>query len=147
MKLPHHVAASSVLCGGMYASSGSLVLAISAFISGVLIDLDHVLDFLFFAKDKFTIRNFFTYYHKNLWDRFAGVLHSWELMFLLLVLSCLFRHPLIIGVASGAFLHMLMDQVVNPRIIPIHRLFYFLAFRMSKGFKRKLILVESGTSI
>lgn len=142
MKLSHHVAASSILGGGMYASSGSIVLAISTFISGVLIDLDHVLDFLFFARDKFTIRNFFSWYHKNLWDRFAVILHSWELMFLLLVLTCLFRHPFIIGVTSGAFLHMLMDQIVNSRTVPIHRLFYFLAFRMSKGFKRKLILVE-----
>ncbi len=147
MKLSHHIAASTVLGGGMYASSGSPVLAISAFISGVLIDLDHVVDYLFFANDKFTVRNFFTWYHKNLWDRFAVVLHSWELMFLLTVLSCLFQHPVIIGIASGACLHMLMDQIANSRTVPLHRFFYFFAFRMSKGFQRKLILVESGASI
>jgi len=147
MRLPHHVVASSILGGIMYTTTNSLTLAISAVISGVLIDLDHILDYLFFAKDKFSIKNFFTWCNKSLWDRLAVVFHSWELMIIFVVLCCLFHNPILIGTVAGALLHLIMDQFMNYKTAPIHKLFYFLIFRTSKGFRRKYILVERGNKV
>ena len=83
---------------------------------------------MFFAKDKFTVNNFFKWFSKNLWERIAVVFHSWELMFIALTLSIIFPHPVLIGTVAGALLHMILDQLINPKYTPTHKFFYFLIY-------------------
>jgi hypothetical protein len=143
MKFSHHVVSSTLLGAGVYAGTGSEIMAASTVVSGILIDLDHVFDFLVFSKTKFSIRNLFVWCDQCLWDRVTLLFHSWELLLILSIAALSTQNPVLLGIMVGAGFHLASDQVVNPRKNPLHRYFYFLSFRIAKGFSREHILVDS----
>lgn len=143
MKFSHHVVTSTILSGAVYAVTGSTPMAVSTVASGILIDLDHVLDFLVFSNKKFTLKNMFVWCDKCQWEKVTLLLHSWEMMFFLACLAGITGNPVLLGIVIGAGFHLTGDQIVNPRKNPLHRYFYFLGFRIAKGFRREHILVES----
>lgn len=134
---------SALLGAGVYAGTGSETMAVSTVASGILIDLDHVLDFVVFSKMKFSIKNMFVWCDQCLWNKVTLLFHSWELMLLLSIAAISTQNPILLGIMIGAGFHLAADQVVNPRKNPLHKYFYFLSFRIAKGFSREHILVES----
>lgn len=143
MKLSYHIAASSLLGGVLYIFTNSFLITIPTILSGIFIDLDHFIDFFFLTKEKFTIKNFFSFCYKCLWIRLSLILHSWELVFLFCILYWWFRQPILLGIVAGTGLHMIMDQWVNLTRSNISKFFYFLSYRISKGFKLKAMIVDS----
>ncbi len=145
MKTSAHILTSSVLSAGLYAYSHSLPEAASCFVSGVLIDLDHVLDHRLFSGEKFTITNFFSWHNDARWRKLSLVFHSYELYVILCGVAFFVDSALLRGLLWGAGLHLLLDQLANGRMYRLSPWFYFLGFRIAAGFRREKMQLADRT--
>ena len=85
---------------------------------GVLMDVDHVLDY-------------YRWYVRKRRDKVFFLLHAWEYLALFLLIAALFNwSPLLIAALAAYFGHLVTDQVYY-RAFPLG---YFLSFRIIKGF-------------
>ena len=116
-----HAAASLGLGGVAWAATGSPLALPVAVTTGVLVDLDHVIDF-FDSKDQGRRSHMFRPFH------------AWEYLLLTLVVLLIFsQHPLLLVAFLGYLSHLLLDQFVNR----VHPLAYFIVFRAAHGFRRR----------
>jgi len=144
MRPSAHVAASAVISGVAYAATRSPVLSASALLSGIFLDVDHLVDFLLLSGEKLTITNAYSWHEEMRWNKIYLVLHSVEIVALVCLLAAWRRDALLAGLALGAGTHLALDQIFNPRLRPDCRMsawFYFLAYRCRVGF-RKARLVQ-----
>ena len=122
---PHSHAAVSVAIGGaVWGSTQSPYAMVSAVATGLLVDLDHLVEYYWWFVKGDRSRVFF-------------FLHSYELLapgVLAIYLSG--WDPMVIGVMCAFLGHLLSDQLVNP----IKRLGYFWTYRSLKGFRRSEII-------
>lgn len=104
-----------------WAATGSPLALPIAVTTGVLVDLDHVIDF-FDSKDQ---------------GRLCHMLrpfHAWEYLFLALVVLLLSsQHSLFLVAFLGYLSHLLLDQFANR----VHPLAYFIVYRAAHGFRRR----------
>lgn len=134
-----HSVISGVAAAVVYASTDSIAAAGLCLIAGILVDIDHILDYIL----NFGIK---TLSLKAVYDvsvqtgaskgeqgmkRFYLVLHSVELLICLLALTLFFSHPLLIGATVGYGLHLLADLIGNP-VVPQA---YFICWRARIRFK------------
>ena len=137
MKTTSHIVASAMAGAAAYKIAGSAETAAALFLGGVLIDLDHVLDYLILAKEKHTVRNFFSWFNDIRWKRIVVIFHAYELYAILLLLAFCFPDDILTGLATGIGLHLIMDQFGNTQPINgirLSRRFYFLLFRYASDF-------------
>ena len=138
-----HLAAALPLAGGLYLASGSALVATAAGASSVLVDVDHVADYLWLTKGCFRIKGFFRDYRKHRTTKLVLVLHSWELAFLALISAWLWPAPAWLWFAVGGWIfHLVCDQIFNRVGFP----FYFLSYRFLKGFERSRLPCPQGES-
>ena len=131
MKTTAHIYASAAAGGAAYALTGSPAMAVSCLLSGVLLDVDHLLDYWLLSDEPFTVKGFFSWCHEQRWKKIYLVLHSYELYLLLLLAASLFPGRVFAGVLLGTGLHLLMDQLGNKAL---NKWFYFMTFRYRSGF-------------
>lgn len=114
---------------------------LGCFFSGVLIDLDHYLEYYLLRKE-------FPYRYKDLVDfcwyndekKLYLLFHAYEYVFVLWFLIYFFGlSPVWSGLAIGLTIHLLLDQWTNP----IKPLFYFLTFRIKNKFEKIEIISEA----
>lgn len=144
MKASVHLYSSALLGGSIYKISQSAEIAIVAFLSGFLIDLDHVVDFLFLSGEKFNLKDMLSWCHNGRWEKIVLILHSYELYLLLGFLTYFFPHNIFIGLLLGTGLHLILDQIWNCHLRSDFRIspwFYFLAYRVHAGFHRDKLLI------
>jgi membrane-bound metal-dependent hydrolase YbcI (DUF457 family) len=128
-----HLAVALPLAGGLYLAGGSLAMAAAAGAASVLVDVDHLADYLWLNKGRFRARSFFSDYGDHRTTKLVLLLHSWELASLALALAWFWAAPAWIWcVLGGWFFHLACDQAFNQAGWP----FYFLSYRFSKGFER-----------
>ena len=138
MKPAFHAAASFAIAGTLYLYTAA---GASCFIAGVFIDLDHIPDYILQGGLKNTsrgqaLKDFFS----SRGDRLYLVLHSYELLFILLLAGRISGWSMImLGTAAGAASHMVIDQVSNGIKYNLAPLFYFLTLRAMKGFRKELL--------
>lgn len=137
MKPSVHVSTSALLATTLYAYSGSLPVAASCLVSGVLIDLDHVVDFHLFSGERFSITNFFSWCNESRWQKISLIFHSYELFGILCVVSYYLDNAILRGMVWGAGLHLLIDLLANSRKYRLSPWFYFLGYRIAVGFRRE----------
>ena len=140
MTVKTHIGSSALLGLLLYYISSSFIMASSAFLSGILIDLDHLLDFLILSGEKFSIKNLFGWCNEGRWKKITLIFHSYELFALYAVAVYYHPHPLMVGVFFGVGLHLLLDQIGNRYLLKnmaLHQLFYFLTFRVISGFRKE----------
>lgn len=106
------------------------------FISAVLIDLDHVLDyFLFNGFSKFDLFEFLSCKFYDDAGRAFVLFHGWEYLAALLSVGFLIKkskwRSVIFAFALGMFAHLLLDSLVNG----LPNYFYFFSLRALNGFK------------
>jgi hypothetical protein len=58
MKIRTHLYTTTLLSGGLFAATRSSQIAVSCFLSGIFIDIDHVFDFLISQKKNFLSRTY-----------------------------------------------------------------------------------------
>ncbi len=131
MKASRHILISSVGSILVYLIARSTAAAVGFFIGGVLLDLDHVLDYVLNRGLVIRPSYFFRAFKREAFEYIVVFCHSWELIIAaLLVVWFLGWVPFWTGLAVGAGLHLLLDTVFNKHSPPA----YFMAFRLCNGF-------------
>ena len=123
-------------------ATGSAPLAAAVFAGGFLIDLDHVVDYAVFEKQR-DLRPgaFLRYYVEGHIRRAVLVLHSYELFLLLGVLAWWSQSILLRGYLVGALMHLALDIVFNGRITPYSiAAFYSFGYRLAHRFDAHALL-------
>ena len=114
--------------------------AVFSFLAGVLIDLDHLVDF--YSSHSFTLkaRTIYDACARIDLDRLYLPLHSYELLAIIWVTIYFFSLADIWkAIAIGLTQHLIFDQFTNP----LKTLSYFLTYRAMKGFDKRLLLREA----
>lgn len=140
MKPSQHIVASAAIATGLQFTLHSWPATLGCFFSGVLIDLDHYLDYCIIHKK-------FPFKYQDLVEFCFDIdvkqhylfLHAYELMFILWVLIYyLGLGKIWIGIALGLTTHMIFDQFTNP----IKPLFYLITYRAMNGFEKSKIMTD-----
>lgn len=131
MKPQYHAASSALIAGILYLFFKSWSMALSCFISGILIDIDHVYDFVKETGFPFEWKKMYGIICNNDITHWTIVFHSWELVFLLAI-SAWFTdwNPWITGVSAGFGHHVMMDVFHNEVTIPQ----YSFVWRLKNNF-------------
>ena len=134
MKLKQHITISLFFSAFFYTISNSWIIFGSSFISGILIDIDHILDYFMEHRINIQIKQFFDVFHNYKMSRAWLIFHSWELLFLLGISAFIVRwNPWIVGTVVGFTQHIVLDQVFNKP----NKWTYFFFWRLKKGFSSK----------
>ena len=113
---------------------------LACFLSGIFIDLDHVLDYWLARKRLlFTYKELFYFCAKEKEGKLYLVLHSYEFIALFWFMVYYYQWPVVwLGAAVGVSVHIFLDQLDNP----IRPWVYFLCYRFRHGFVREFIFSE-----
>lgn len=135
MTLKQHTVGSAITSAVFFAFTKSWEGTLTCFLSGIFIDLDHVLDFwLVRRKISVTYREVVEF----CFDREGKIylfLHSYELLAVLWAAFFMLGMPPVLGgIASGMSVHTALDQIVNP----VYPLAYFFFYRLKMGFPKAL---------
>jgi membrane-bound metal-dependent hydrolase YbcI (DUF457 family) len=127
MQLRHHIAASTLAATAVYAVSDSAAMAVVTLLSGILVDCDHVIDYLVLHRPPHSMKDMFEKFYASRLTHVLVVLHSWEL---LAIIACAALatgwHPVLTGLFIGLGHHLLLDQIFNN----VRPLGYFLSYRI-----------------
>lgn len=141
MKLKSHIVATITISSIVYFIFNSFSAFISSLIGGILIDLDHLLDYCIHRGINFNVKNFFIWCYNNQWNTLIVFFHSFELILIFWLAIFIFNLGIFwIGLAIGISQHIILDVLGNRDMINLHS--YFFIFRLTKGFKKEYILRE-----
>jgi len=114
MQVRYHIVTSAALSGLLYAMLKSWPMSIACLISGILVDLDHVLDYIVEFGPKPDLKNFLSSFPEGRYHRIFILLHAWEWVVIGTVAVWLTGwQPWAVGALAGYVLHMVFDQFVN----------------------------------
>lgn len=145
MTVKVHIVSSAALAVVIFNETSSAAMALFAFLSGILIDLDHLLDFLVLSGMRFSVKNLFRWCNEGLWEKIVLILHSYELYIIFALFAYYFPHPVTTGICLGVGLHLLLDQIGNRYMLKhlsINPLFYFFTYRAWGGFRKERLRVD-----
>lgn len=136
IKLEHHVVTSFAAAFCAYVVFRSLAAAGGILVGGVLIDIDHFLDYFLHRGMRLDIRELCHLSYNNLFPKLFLILHSYELLVLTWAAYLLgIRNYFFLGCAIGFTIHIFLDQVFNYS----RPLSYFFTYRLIKGFEAEHI--------
>ena len=125
MKLPYHIAVSTVVSGIIYLISKSIALSTASFIVGIFIDLDHIFDVMREHGSTVTIKDFFRICHTAQFERIFLICHGWEWLFVGAVIAWHFSwNQWVVGALIGFTHHMVLDTIHNSSNLRTYSLLY-----------------------
>lgn len=132
-----HLVTTTIACAAVYAGTGSAALTAGLAAGGFLIDVDHVLDYVLFERQR-DLRpgTFLRYYVGGRPQRVVLLLHSYELLVLLAALAWVTRVEWLWGWVLGMLLHLPLDIIFNGKFASgglLH--FYSFIVRARAGFR------------
>ena len=133
-----HLVTTAVACAAVQASTGSVALTAGVAAGGFLIDLDHVLDYLAFERQRdLRPSAFLRYYLAGKTQLVVLLLHSYEVLAALTAAAWLTHLDWLWGYVLGAAaLHLPLDIVFNGKVAGRNMLpFYSFAYRAYAGFR------------
>lgn len=134
MKLKQHITISLFFSAFLFAVSKSWIISTSSFISGFLIDIDHVLDYFWGFRKQFSVKEFFEDHYNGKILFIMVIFHSWELLALLNIYAFTMSwNPWIIGITIGFTQHVVLDQIFNNP----NTWWFFFFWRLNNGFDVK----------
>ncbi|HEY7204451.1 MAG TPA: hypothetical protein VIA61_09155 [Methylomirabilota bacterium] len=127
---------TAAACAAVYAGTGSPALTAGLAAGGFLIDVDHVIDYVVFERQR-DLRpgSFLRYYVNGQARRVVLVLHSYELLALLTAIAWLTGTEWLWGWVFGMLLHLPLDVIFNGKFASgglVH--FYSFIVRARAGF-------------
>lgn len=137
IRVSGHIICSLTISGIIYFIFRSLPLFFVSLLTGVLIDIDHVIDY--YMQESFTlkIKNIYCWCFEARSKFFFLFFHSFELIFLFWVIIYKFKLGIFwIVFAIGLTQHFMLDILFNP----LYTYSYFLFYRIIKGFKKEYLL-------
>ncbi|MGD8561731.1 MAG: hypothetical protein PVG03_04325 [Desulfarculaceae bacterium] len=140
MKLKGHLVASIPLGVAWYLGGGGLAPALGAAAASVLIDVDHLPDYLWWRRARASLSDFFHTNHHNLVPTLMLPLHAWEWIPLGFVLFWFLAGPIWAWALTAAWAyHLSWDQYHNQ----VNGWFYFFCYRAKFGFSRSKLIPYS----
>jgi len=136
-----HLCLAAAFAFFIYQNSASINYVFLFVAGSILIDLDHLIDYFIFYKDKFCLQDFFI-------GRFLKsgkvylFFHSWEITIFLLILSFAFNLRGLSVFSFGLAVHLLIDNFQRK-----NRFFCLLVYRGIKNFDAKVLLPEDNDFI
>ncbi len=132
MKPAQHVMISAGVAAGLWVWSRSIPAVAGCMIGGVLVDIDHHLDYWVVKKKfPFSYKDLSNYFFNLRSGKVYLIFHSWELLFICWGIFSLFQLDIFwYGVLVGVSFHLLCDEVFNP----LKPLGYFMFYRIKHGF-------------
>ena len=132
-----HLVTTAIACGAVYAGTGSLAVTAGLAAGGFLIDVDHMVDYVLFERQR-DLRpgSFLRYYLNGKAERVVLVLHSYELLVLLAAIAWYTNADWLWGWVFGMLLHLPLDIVFNGKFASsglVH--FYSFIVRARAGFR------------
>ncbi len=140
MRTSGHIVVSASVAIFTYATFGELAPAITSFLVGTLIDLDHIIDYIYAHGKKWDWKKVNGAHHEKISGKLYVPLHSYELLLLFFLLTLNpDLTPWRVGITLSVLAHFLCDQFCNPG-----RKFstYFLIHRIIHKFDTKKVLKE-----
>jgi len=132
-----HLVTTALACAGVYAGTESVALTAGLAAGGFLIDVDHVVDYVLFERQRdLRPASFLRYYLGGDVRRAVLVLHSYELLVLLAAVAWLTNVEWLWGWVFGMLLHLPLDIVFNGKFASgglVH--FYSFIVRARAGFR------------
>jgi hypothetical protein len=143
MSLQHHAAISIILSGVLYALFKSWGIAIASLLGGILIDLDHIIDYVREYGIPIDLKKFFHTFYETKYRTLLLILHGWEWLIFLAVAAYLtdWNHW-ILGFLIGYGHHLVLDQLNND----VHVWTYSVVWRWKNGFNAKTAFPGARTS-
>lgn len=141
-----HGACGALGGGAAYLASGSATAGVLFAGVHILMDLDHIADFLVWSRRPYRIKRFFEAEEWDNWPRVTVLLHAFEWLGLMLALLAAFPSWELAGATLGYGSHLLMDHFGNQSDryrAKVHPLFYFIGYRIRKGFRISSMRVYS----
>lgn len=112
-----------------------IVSFVGGILGGLLIDMDHLLDYLFTFGFNFRLDYFISGYQFLKSDKIYVLFHGWEYVIILLAVGYIIKNiklkSFIFALAIGAFFHLSSDVVLNGMSLK----FYSIIFRAKNGFE------------
>jgi hypothetical protein len=136
MGIPGHILTSATAIGIAFGVTRSISLSLGVAIGSLLLDADHFLDYLF-IDDQRSLNpiRFLKYYSKRFPPRRVLLLHSYELLIILLSFAFLTSSKALGGFATGAFIHLVADILPRSnRSIGSRIKLYSFIYRWHHGF-------------
>ncbi|MFC1668187.1 hypothetical protein ACFL1T_02235 [Chlamydiota bacterium] len=146
MQVRYHTLITAIAAGIFFCITKSTTNSIILFISGVFIDLDHVIDYLIYLfetkQKKCSIEHLFeTCEEKKLYHVFL-IFHSYELPIIGWILYFLTDRPLwLFATLFGISLHILLDVIHNP----VRLLLYSFISRAFHQFNADIFYIKKDT--
>jgi len=132
-----HIISSAILGIVIYFFTGSIIAGIIALLTGVFIDLDHLIDFWISApKNPFSVKEFYHMdkYLKSKGDYYTIIfLHAFEWLIILAVLVVIYQNIYLVAIVLSILLHLTLDNFNLKK--QDHPLSYSIIFRVLKKFK------------
>jgi len=130
MKMEHHLAVAAPIAAGTYYFTRSWIYTAMVIVLGVLVDFDHVFDYIR-EEHTFDMKDMFLKSYKGDFVHLYVIFHAWEYIPLSWLIGAAFNNytfSIVFSIAYGA--HMLADQLMN-NVKPFG---YFLTYRIMKKF-------------
>jgi len=109
----------------------SLPCALLCLLTGILVDIDHLFEYIKGVGWHLNLKHFFKFCYEAKYERLYIFLHAYEYFFLIALIIVIsdFNH-LALAVGIGYIQHLIFDQVVNP----VKPMTYFIFYRLKNRF-------------
>jgi len=134
MKPKQHIVVSGIISYMVYMVTKSPISGLASFLAGILIDLDHLIDYCLNYGHTYKLKEIYKAIDELRLAKVYVLLHSYEV--LIVFWGLVFLVPLnhvYFAIAIGMTQHMFFDQLCNPASPKA----YFLIYRIANGFKRE----------
>ena len=138
MKVSAHIIISFSAGALFWLFTKQIYAGLACFVSGVLIDIDHIIDYIIrFGYRGFTVKKLYqaceNTYKKDSARRFKKlyfIFHAYEIAILLWIASIYIKNIYVLAITVGYTTHLIMDCTANP----VHPQAYSIVWRAIKGF-------------
>jgi hypothetical protein len=145
-----HIITSLSLGTIVGALTDSFLAGVFCFLTGIIIDIDHLLDYaIHFGLRGFNIREFYWTCRRLAKPAEKGgvnkiylILHAGEIVILLWLAALISKNIYILSIALGYALHLILDAIANA----IKPQAYFITMRWLNGFNTIALVKENNIS-
>lgn len=114
MKIEHHITVSTIVSVILYMIYKSWGLSIASLLTGIFIDLDHIIDYLIAHGSRIHPREFLLYFYKEKHRKITLLFHAWEWLLCLSIMTVFTEfNPWISGACVGYGHHIIADYIYS----------------------------------
>lgn len=137
MRSRNHIVISIIISLIIYSVFRDFKIAVANLIAGVLIDVDHIPDYMYTkGKIYFDVKDFFNMCDELRLKKLFLVIHSYELLLSAIVIAFFYKNAFYLGLVIGYTQHFIFDIFFNGVYIKG----YSFIFRLNKNFSSPEII-------